>query len=59
VRPLPDGPGTCRLSDQLTVADGTGVFAGAAGKLHNRGVLDFNTFTLTFELKGTVCGSGL
>jgi hypothetical protein len=51
--------GTCRLSDQMTIVDGTGVFTGAAGKLHNRGVLDFNNLTLTFALKGTICGEGL
>lgn len=57
--PNPNGPGTCRLSDQMTVAGGTGVFEGATGKLHNRGVLDFNIYMLTFELTGTVCASGL
>lgn len=57
--PTPGAPGACRLSDQMTVAGGDGVFEGAAGKLHNRGFLDFNTFTLTYELKGKVCGAGL
>ena len=57
--PIPGGPGTCRLSDQLTIAGGTGVFNEAAGKLHNRGVLDFNTFTLAFHATGKVCGAGL
>ena len=57
--PMPGAPGTCRLSDQMTIAGGTGVCADAAGKLHNRGVLDFNTFTLTFHATGKVCGAGL
>jgi hypothetical protein len=57
--PIVGAPGTCRLSDQLTVAGGTGAFEGAAGKLHNRGVLDFNTFMLTLHLTGKVCGAGL
>jgi hypothetical protein len=43
----------------MTVGDGTGVFADAAGKLHNRGVLDFNTFTLEFHATGKLCGAGL
>jgi hypothetical protein len=57
--PNAGAPGTCRLSDQMTVGDGTGVFADAAGKLHNRGVLDFNTFTLEFHATGKLCGAGL
>jgi hypothetical protein len=57
--PIVGAPGTCRLSDQMTIAGGTGAFEGAAGKLHNRGVLDFNTFTLTFQLTGKICGAGL
>lgn len=57
--PSPQGPGTCRISDQLTVAGGTGVFEGATGKLHNRGVIDFNTMTLTYHMTGRVCSAGL
>lgn len=57
--PNPQGPGTCQLSDQMTVGGGTGVFANAAGKWHNRGVLDFNRFALTYALKGTICATGL
>ncbi len=57
--PIPGALGTCRLSDQLTIAGGDGAFAEAAGKLHNRGVLDFNTFTLTFHATGKICGAGL
>lgn len=57
--PTPGAPHTCRLSDQMTVAGGDGVFDGAAGKLHNRGVLDFNTYSLSYDLKGKVCGAGL
>lgn len=57
--PIPGGPGTCRLSDQMTIAGGTGAFEDATGKLHNRGVLDFNIFRLTFHATGTICGEGL
>jgi hypothetical protein len=57
--PAPGAPGTCRLSDQLTITGGDGVFDGAVGKLHNRGVIDFNTFSLSYHLTGKVCGAGL
>jgi hypothetical protein len=57
--PNPDGPGTCQLSDQMTVGGGTGVFANASGKWHNTGTLDFNRFMLTYALKGTICATGL
>ena len=56
--PVPDAPGTCRLSDQITVVGGTGIFAGATGKLHNRGTLDFNAFRLTYQMTGRVCAGG-
>lgn len=54
--PNPGGPGTCLLSDQMTIASGTGAFEQATGKLHNRGVLDFNSFMLTFHATGRICG---
>ena len=57
--PDPAAPGTCRLSDQLTVVGGTGIFAGATGRLHNRGTLDFNVFRLTYRMTGRVCAGGL
>lgn len=57
--PVPGAPGTCRLSDQITVVGGTGIFAGATGKLHNRGTLDFNVFRLTYQMTGRICASGL
>jgi hypothetical protein len=56
---VPGSPGTCRLSDQLTIVGGTGAFAGATGKLHNRGTIDFARGVLTYHLTGTVCGAGL
>jgi len=57
--PDPNGIATCRLMDQMTVAGGTGAFNDAAGKLHNQGFLDFATFTLSFHLKGQICGAGI
>jgi hypothetical protein len=57
--PDPNGIATCRLMDQMTVAGGTGVFEGATGKMHNQGFLNFATFTLSFHLKGQICGAGL
>jgi hypothetical protein len=57
--PNPDGPGTCQLSDQMDVGDGTGAFEDATGKWHNTGVLDFNIFLLTYSTKGTICAAGI
>ena len=51
--------GTCRVNDVLTVVSGTGVFANAAGSMRNHGIIDLNTFTLAFSLRGRVCGDGL
>lgn len=57
--PDPNGVATCRLMDQMTVAGGTGAFEDATGKLHNLGFLNFATYTLTYHLKGQICGAGL
>ena len=50
---------TCRVNDALTVATGTGVFANAAGSLHNHGTINFTTMSLSVSLRGRVCGDGL
>ena len=47
------------MNDVLTVVSGTGVFANAAGSMRNHGIIDLNTFTLAFSLRGRVCGDGL
>ena len=50
---------TCRVNDALTVVAGTGVFANAAGSLHNHGTINFGTMSLSISLRGRVCGDGL
>lgn len=50
---------TCRVNDALTVVDGTGVFANAAGSLHNHGTINLGTMSLAVSLRGRVCGDGL
>ena len=50
---------TCRVNDALTVATGTGVFANAAGSLHNHGTINFTTMSLSVSLRGRVCGASL
>lgn len=50
---------TCRVNDALTVVAGTGVFANAAGSLHNHGTINLHTWTVSVSLRGRVCGDGL
>ena len=57
--PAGSGPAVCRVNDVLTIVSGTGVFANAAGSLRNHGVIDFSTFSLTFSIRGRICGDGL
>jgi hypothetical protein len=38
---------------------GTGIFANATGSLHNRGLINLNDFTLTYDVHGRMCGDGL
>lgn len=57
--PAGSGPAVCRVNDVLTIVSGTGVFANAAGSLRNHGVIDFTTYSLTFSLRGRICGDGL
>ena len=49
----------CRVNDVLTIVGGTGIFANAEGSLRNHGVLNFNTFSLTYSIRGRMCGDGL
>ncbi|WP_411281107.1 hypothetical protein [Gemmatimonas sp.] len=51
--------GTCRVNDVLTVASGTGVFAGATGSFRNTGVINFNTYSLSVSLRGRICSTSL
>ncbi|MEO5721766.1 MAG: hypothetical protein ABIR71_09880 [Chthoniobacterales bacterium] len=57
--PAGSDPFVCRVNDVLTVVSGTGIFANAAGSLRNNGIIDLNTFSLTFSIRGRVCGDGL
>lgn len=57
--PAGKDPNVCRVNDVLTIVSGTGIFANAGGKLTNHGVIDLNTFTLSFDVRGRVCGDGL
>ena len=57
--PAGSDPAVCRVNDALAVVAGTGVFAHATGSLRNHGVIDFTSFTLTFSIRGRLCGDGL
>ena len=57
--PAGSGPAVCRVNDVLTIVSGTGVFANAGGSLRNHGLIDFSTFSLTYSIRGRVCGDGL
>jgi hypothetical protein len=57
--PAGSDPAVCRVNDVLTVVSGTGIFAHASGSLRNHGELNFNTYSLTFSIRGRVCGDGL
>jgi hypothetical protein len=57
--PAGSDPFVCRVNDVLTVVSGTGIFANASGSLRNHGLIDMNTFSLTFSIRGRVCGDGL
>jgi hypothetical protein len=52
-------PNVCRVNDVLEVVRGNGVFADAGGFLTNHGTINLNTWTLTVDLGGRVCGDGL
>jgi hypothetical protein len=57
--PAGTDPNVCRVSDVMQIASGTGIFANPDGVLHNHGVIDLNTYTITISLNGRVCGDGL
>jgi hypothetical protein len=52
-------PNVCRVNDVLEVVRGDGVFANAGGFLTNHGTINLNTWSLTVDLGGRVCGDGL
>ena len=51
--------GICQVNDVLTIDAGTGIFANAGGKLTNHGVINLNNFSLSYDVRGRVCGNGL
>jgi len=57
--PAGKDPAVCHVNDVLTIISGTGIFANATGSLRSHGTIDLATFTLTFSLRGRVCGDGL
>ena len=57
--PAGKDPNVCHVNDVLQIVSGTGIFANADGSLRNHGIIDLNTFSLTFTLRGRVCGDGL
>lgn len=56
---------TCLVNDHMRIAEGEGIFANAAGRIHNHGWLDFTSVgpgtvgTIDLRIKGRVCGDGL
>jgi hypothetical protein len=52
-------PNVCRVNDVMAIVSGTGIFANASGQLVNHGVIDLNSFTLSYAVRGRVCGDGL
>src|SRR5690606_37606858 len=38
--PGDNNPATCQVNDALTIVDGAGIYAGAAGQLHNHGLIN-------------------
>jgi hypothetical protein len=57
--PAGSDPAVCHVNDVLTVVSGTGIFANAAGSLRSHGTIDLATFTLTFSIRGRICGDDL
>jgi hypothetical protein len=49
----------CRVNDVMEIVSGTGVFANASGQLVNHGTINLNTFSLSYSVRGRVCGDGL
>ncbi|MEO5720246.1 MAG: hypothetical protein ABIR71_02100 [Chthoniobacterales bacterium] len=57
--PAGSDPNVCRVNDVLSIVSGTGIFANADGKLHNNGIIDLAAQTVSFSLRGRMCGDGL
>jgi hypothetical protein len=57
--PMVNDPTMVKVNDDLEIIAGTGVFENASGKLKNRGIINFNTYTLTINLIGRVCADGI
>lgn len=57
--PMVNDPTLVKVNDDLEIIAGTGVFANASGKLKNRGIIDFNNYTLTINLIGRICADGI
>jgi hypothetical protein len=57
--PAGTDPNVCRVNDVMEIVPGTGVFENASGQLVNHGTINLNTFTLSYSMRGRVCGDGL
>ena len=57
--PAGPSPATCQVNDVLAITDGVGIFAHPNGELRNHGTIDFGQGTLSFSIRGRVCGDGL
>lgn len=60
--PGDNDPATCQVNDALTIIDGAGIYEGAAGQLHNHGLITFTSSappagTLDLRIRGRICGS--
>jgi hypothetical protein len=57
--PAGTDPNVCHVNDVLQIVSGTGIFANAGGSLRNHGIINLNTFSLAFSIRGRVCGDGI
>jgi hypothetical protein len=62
--PSDNNPATCQVNDALTIVDGAGIYEGAAGQLHNHGLITFTSSappagTLDLRIRGRVCGDAV
>ena len=57
--PAGSDPNVCHVNDVLHIVSGTGIFSNAEGSLRNHGIIDLNTFSLTFSIRGRICADGL
>jgi hypothetical protein len=53
----PVEPGVYRFDNRLTVADGSGAFAGATGWLRSHGTVDFASNTIVLDYHGRLCAA--